>query len=214
MFRKSRAAKGLAWGLVSSSSLITAIVAGVGATAVGAWWIGTHVSVLWAVLFVLVGWTIPATVGYWAGLVLGMLLAIPVAAFFGSPLKDEGPHQDSLSVGSPSWFARQQEIESVEKEYGFNSPEAHLIRRALTDEGNDRKRETYPPGIMSASHWWPTEEQEELIGRKQTELKEKLGRTPSVQEITDSFTPEELEIMHKPKLKGEYIISEDQHEPN
>ena len=89
MFRKSHAAKGLAWGLVSSSSLIVAIVAGVGATALGAWWISTHVSILWAVLFVLVGWTIPATVGYWAGLVLGMLLAIPVAALFGGPPKDE-----------------------------------------------------------------------------------------------------------------------------
>jgi len=97
MFRKSHAAKGLAWGLVSSSRLVVAIVAGVGATAVGAWWIGTHVSIFWAVLFVLVGWTIPATVGYWAGLILGMVLAVPVTALFGGP-----PGKKELSARDPT----------------------------------------------------------------------------------------------------------------
>jgi len=85
MLRSAQTAKGIAWGLVRAVAGLMSIVAGLGATVLGAWWIGTHVGIGWAIAFVVVGWTIPAAVGYYFGLLLGMVLAVPVAALFGAP---------------------------------------------------------------------------------------------------------------------------------
>jgi len=88
MFSRSPAAKQLAWRGAGGLFILAAL--GVAATTaiLGAWWIGTHVSLFWATLFVLIGWPLIAAVGYWVGILAFVPVSILLHILVGRPPKD------------------------------------------------------------------------------------------------------------------------------
>lgn len=85
MLARVPALRQTAWRLVGGLFVLVAIVAAAGAAILGAWWIGTEISVFWAILFVLLGWPLIFAIGYWVGLLLFIPLGIILRILVGAP---------------------------------------------------------------------------------------------------------------------------------
>ena len=88
MLSRSTLAKKLAWNGAGGLFILIALGAAATTAILGAWWIGTHVSLFWATLFVLIGWPLIATVGYWVMFLAFVPVSILLHILVGRPPQD------------------------------------------------------------------------------------------------------------------------------